>query len=235
MGIPRIGITCGEDLMEGKVFLTEYYHRCVHKAGGLPFLLPPVPERVSSYLENLDGLILAGGVDVDPFYFNEEPIEGMGEITPNRDSFEVKLTQVAVTANTPILAICRGVQVLTIALGGSIYQDIYSQLSRTIKHSQQAPRWYPTHSIQINESSLLDEVVGDNYMRVNSFHHQAVSTLAEGMDAIATSDDGIIEAVSMPKKRFVLGVQWHPECMAHRCPQQQEIFNAFVRACNYNL
>ena len=161
MVAPKIGITCGEDVKEGKVFLTNYYLRCIQRAGGIPWLIPSIEKNISEYLSSLDGVILSGGVDVDPLYFDEEPIIGMGEITPGRDNFEIKLTQAA---------------------------------------------------------------------KVNSFHHQAVSELADGVLSIAGTTDGIVEAVTMPDKKFVLGVQWHPECMAERFKEQQQIFNEFVKA-----
>ncbi|KUO50027.1 MAG: hypothetical protein APF76_06060 [Desulfitibacter sp. BRH_c19] len=231
MAAPKIGITCGEDIKEGKVFITNYYLRCVQRAGATPLLIPSIEKNINDYLSSLDGIILSGGVDVDPFYFNQEPIIGMGEITPGRDNFEIKLVQAAVILDIPILAICRGVQVLNIALGGNIYQDILLQVPGVYQHSQNAPRWYPTHTIHIIRDSLLGHIFKSDTAKVNSFHHQAVSTLGEGVVSIAKSLDGIVEAITMPGKEFVLGVQWHPECMADKFKEQQQIFNEFVRAC----
>ena len=230
MVAPKIGITCGEDVREGKVFLTNYYLRCIQRAGGIPWLIPSIEKNISDYLCGLDGIILSGGVDVDPLYFGEEPILGMGEITPGRDNFEIKLTQAAIGLNMPILAICRGVQVLNIALGGGIYQDILTQVPGVYKHSQDAPKWYPTHTIHITSGSLLEDIFKAKTAKVNSFHHQAVSNLADGVLSIADTTDGIVEAVTMPDKKFVLGVQWHPECMAERFKEQQQIFNELVKA-----
>ncbi|MBS3970320.1 MAG: gamma-glutamyl-gamma-aminobutyrate hydrolase family protein [Clostridia bacterium] len=230
MDVPKIGITCGEDVKEGKVFLTNYYLRCVQRAGGIPWLIPSIEKNISDYLSNLDGIVLSGGVDVDPLYFGEEPIVGMGEITPGRDNFEIKLTQAAIILDIPILAICRGVQVLNIALGGNIYQDILSQVPGVYKHTQDAPKWYPSHTIHIIRDSILEGIFKSETARVNSFHHQAVSSLADGVLSIASTSDGIVEAITMPNKKFVLGVQWHPECMADRFKEQQQIFNEFVKA-----
>jgi putative glutamine amidotransferase len=232
MSLPKIGITCGEDFKEGKVFLTNYYLRCIQRAKGIPWLIPSIEKNIGEYLANLDGIVLSGGVDVDPLYFNQEPLVGMGEITPGRDNFEIKLVKAAVTLNIPILAICRGVQVLNIALGGKIYQDINSQLPNVNKHMQDAPKWYPTHSIKVKQDTILAKILKKEVDRVNSFHHQAVSNLADGIVAAAFSPDGIVEAITMPNKKFVLGVQWHPECMAERYVEQQNIFNELVKTCN---
>lgn len=231
MATPKIGITCDEDTKDGKIFLTNYYLRCVQRAGATPWLIPSIEKNISEYLSSLDGIILSGGVDVDPLYFNQEPIIGMGEITPGRDNFEVKLIQAAVIMDIPVLAICRGVQVLNIALGGNIYQDILSQVPGVYKHSQNAPKWYPTHTIHIIQDSLLVDIFKSNTMKVNSFHHQAVCTLADGVVSIANSTDGLVEAITMPSKKFILGVQWHPECMADKFKEQQQLFNHFVQAC----
>ncbi len=230
MSYPKIGITCGEDIKEGKIFLTNYYLRCVQRAKGIPWLIPSIEKNIGEYLANLDGVILSGGVDVDPYYFNQEPVVGMGEITPGRDNFEIKLVQASVALDIPLLAICRGVQVLNIALGGSIYQDINTQVANVNKHSQMAPKWYPTHSISIERQSILGKIFKKEVTRVNSFHHQAVSTLADGIVSVATSPDGIIEAIAMQGKKFVLGVQWHPECMAEKYIEHQQIFNEFVQS-----
>ena len=227
---PKIGITCSEDVKEGKTFLTNYYPRCIQRSGGIPWLIPSIEKNINGYLSGLDGLILSGGVDVDPLYFGEEPIIGMGEITPGRDNFEIKLTQAAIILDIPILAICRGVQVLNIAMKGSIYQDILTQVPGVYKHMQNAPKWYPTHTIHIASGSILEDIFKAETAKVNSFHHQAVNDLADGILAIAGTADGIVEAITMPDKKFVLGVQWHPECMAEKFKEQQQIFNEFVKA-----
>ncbi|MEW6623661.1 MAG: gamma-glutamyl-gamma-aminobutyrate hydrolase family protein [Bacillota bacterium] len=225
-----IGLTCSEDGGDN-VCLSKHYHRSVERAGGIPLLVPPVEAAIADYLAMFDGFILSGGVDVDPLYFHEEPVQGMGEIMPERDSFEIKLVQQAFAADLPLLVICRGLQVLNIALGGNIYQDIYSQMSGAIKHCQQAPRWYPTHSVSIKGNSVLKKVFSHEVVLVNSFHHQGVKILAPGLEAAAFSSDGLVEAVWAPEKEFVLGVQWHPECMVERYREQQEIFNVFIKAC----
>ena len=230
MAAPKIGITCSEDVREGKIFLTNYYLRCIQRAGGIPWLIPSIEKNINDYLSNLDGIVLSGGVDVDPLYFGEEPIIGMGEITPGRDNFEIKLTQAAIILDIPILAICRGVQVLNIAAGGNIYQDILTQVSGVYKHMQDAPKWYPTHTIHIVSGSILEDIFRADTAKVNSFHHQAVNDLADGIIEIASVADGVVEAITMPDKKFVLGVQWHPECMAERFNEQQQIFNEFVKA-----
>ncbi len=230
--IPIIGITCHQDEGKNVLSLNEAYIHAVEKCGGVPLLLPYVHtgEAIRRHCEIMDGLILAGGVDVDPQYFGEQPV-GTGEITPERDRYEISLVREFLALDKPVLAICRGVQILNICAGGDIYQDIYLQAEEVIKHVQQAPRWYPTHSVRLKEGSRLDKIFGQTTIKVNSFHHQASRKMAPGFEACAWSQDGIIEAVESLKHRFVVGVQWHPEQMALRSQEQLELFREFIRAC----
>lgn len=229
--VPLIGITCHHDYPANKLTVNKGYIRSVEKHGGLPLLLPDVGslDLVLDHCALVDGLILAGGSDIDPSFFGEQPT-GTAEITPERDSYEIILVQEFLSRDKPVLAICRGVQALNIGAGGDIYQDINSQIKRVIKHMQQAPKWYPTHSISIKDGSKLGKIMGRLDLQVNSFHHQAPRRIAPGFEAVAWSEDGIIEAVESCSHRFVVGVQWHPEQMLSR-PEQQRLFRAFIKAC----
>lgn len=240
---PAIGITAGtppvrpyEVLLEPAhaLFLPSAYYERIAAAGGAPFVVPPGdPERGREWLSRLDGLLLSGGPDLDPLHFNEEPRPGTGRVDPERDLWELSLARIALEMGMPILAICRGMQVLNVAAGGSLYQDLAERGKETLKHFQEAPAWYPTHSVGIAPGSLLSAVMGVRDMsgsavrvRVNSFHHQAVNAVAAGFAAVAVADDGVIEAIESKLHPFAIGVQWHPEFL-----QADRLFPAFVEAC----
>lgn len=227
--LPRIGITCHPDYRTEKETVGKHYIKAVEKSGGIPLLLPSTADKqiIRYHCGLVDGVILAGGVDVDPHYFGEQPV-GTEEITPERDWYELHLTEELLQLNKPILAVCRGVQVLNIAAGGDIYQDIYSQVKGAIKHRQQAPMWYGTHRISVTGGSLLEKILGTSEVRVNSLHHQAARTVAAGFQVSALAVDGIIEAVESQEHLFVLGVQWHPERMIYRSRHALLLFKTLV-------
>jgi putative glutamine amidotransferase len=166
---------------------------------------------------------------VDPLLFGQEPIEAMGIICPERDAYELSLTRRALALDMPILAICRGIQVLNIAAGGNILQDIGAALKNPIKHEQKAPTWYGTHSLKVLPGSKLAASWGEQIV-VNSFHHQAVDVVADEFRPTAWSSDGVIEAIESPSHRFVLGVQCHPECMWEKDARILSLFKQFVQA-----
>ncbi|HHX94923.1 MAG TPA: gamma-glutamyl-gamma-aminobutyrate hydrolase family protein [Clostridia bacterium] len=229
--VPVIGITCHHDYSSNKLTVSKGYIHAVERCGGLPLLLPDVvsTDNVLGHCAVIDGLVLAGGVDVDPKFFGEQPT-GTGEITPERDSYEITLVREFLTKDKPVLAICRGLQVLNICAGGDIYQDVNSQIERVIKHMQQAPKWYPTHNVSLKRGSKLQKIMGKFSTYVNSFHHQAPRRIAPGFEATAWAEDGIIEAIESTNHSFVLGVQWHPEQMFFQSSDQQALLRAFIRA-----
>lgn len=221
---PIIGITPDYDPGERKYKIHEDYIRAVKTAGGYPVLLFPDEELPFP----ADGILLSGGGDIDPLLFGEEPLQESGEISPLRDSYELALCRKALTQNIPLLGICRGMQVMNIAAGGSIYQDIQVQTASDLKHSQQAPRHYGTHSIQLQPDTMLAQLFGTLTATVNSFHHQAVARLGTGFVAGAVSRDGLVEAIEHTENSFACGVQWHPEAM--HTAQQLLLFQAFINA-----
>ncbi|RYD03240.1 hypothetical protein N752_20630 [Desulforamulus aquiferis] len=154
---PIIGITSSYDREAGRTFLSRYYVEAVEAAGGTPFILPSVlSERHSEQIiQSIDGLLLSGGVDVDPILFGEEPIPAMGDICPQRDLFEISLTKYALEKDTPIFGICRGIQLLNIAAGGNVFQDIVTSIAKPLKHDQSGPRWHGTHTIKTLPGSKL--------------------------------------------------------------------------------
>lgn len=228
---PLIGITCGME--RDGYFVTYYYAKAVRAAGGMPVLLPFLEreEDLKYYHRILDGLILSGGGDVDPFYFGEDPVPELGEICPERDQFELSLARLFLADPKPLLAICRGMQVLNIAAGGTLCQHLEAKPG-AVKHRQHAPKWYPTHEIEIAVGSRLFHLFqGQRSIRVNSFHHQAIEKVAPGFKVNAWAKDGVIEGMEGENFNFCLGVQWHPECMWERDERQLELFRAFLKAC----
>jgi putative glutamine amidotransferase len=230
--IPRIGITMSLE-QEGKQFVMRDYTDAIMEAGGIPFLLPyTVNERVIAQMSrDLDGLLLTGGGDIDPTLFDEEPHPGLREIVPDRDEMEIALIEHFMAQNKPIFGICRGCQILNIALGGDMYQDLATQKEEVIQHSQQAPRNHASHTVHISEGSLLHRIFNKNAAKVNSFHHQAIRSVAPVLRVSALARDGVIEAIESQSHAFVLGVQWHPECMVKTDADSRQMFRAFVEAC----
>lgn len=214
---PVIGLTgsCWDDDQRAVHGVADAYVQALYAAGALPLHIPCLPgdEVTVDLLGLVDGLVLTGGADVDPKHFGELPRRGLGQISPQRDALEIPLARAAIAADMPVLAICRGMQVLNVAAGGTLYQDLYFDLPDVLQHNQNAPRWYPTHPVELERGSILHRIVGQTTIYVNSFHHQAVRELAPGLHVTAHAPDGVIEAVEMPAARFIVGVQWHPECL----------------------
>ena len=211
------------------------YVEGVAGAGGAPVVLPPVGDESSAeaLIHSLDGLLLSGGSDLDPGYYGEEPVPELGVTLPERDAFEMALVGLALRRGMPVFGICRGMQVLNVALGGTLYQDLPSQWEQDpLKHRQDTPKWQPTHEVRVSEGSYIAEVMGRESVKVNSYHHQGIRDLAEGLIVTGRSSDGVIEAVEAEdlSERWLLGVQWHAEAMRGAGPQQESLFEAHVSA-----
>jgi microsomal dipeptidase-like Zn-dependent dipeptidase/gamma-glutamyl-gamma-aminobutyrate hydrolase PuuD len=227
---PLIGIT--GNFGEKGTELAEGYTRSVEAAGGVAVVLPPTENEVQilASLDHLDGLILSGGGDINPLLLGEEPIPQLGNVNPLRDAHELLLTQLALDRQIPILGICRGMQVLVAALGGTIHQDMKVCMPdvNLLKHAQTMPRTTASHSVRFDQGSILRGLFGEG-CAVNSFHHQAVATAGEKLKVVATANDGVIEAVESTEYKSVMGVQWHPECFilsGDRC--MMPLFEHFV-------
>lgn len=223
----------------GQVNLSEYYYKGIEYVEGLPVLIPILnDENIEFFINNVDGLLLSGGHDIDPTYYGKDPIIGLGSLMPNRDRFEIKLVKLAIEKGIPIFGICRGIQVLNVAMGGTLYQNIDSQINDKviIKHSQSAPAWLGTHNVQIENNTRLKKIVNVNKLFVNSFHHQAINTLGKGFIVNAISPDGLIEGIEYIKGTFAMGLQCHPELMWEKNDKIKAIFERFVKeALNYKL
>ncbi|MDR0757406.1 MAG: gamma-glutamyl-gamma-aminobutyrate hydrolase family protein, partial [Tannerella sp.] len=212
---PLIGLSTGQN--GTSAVLKASYIQAILKAGGVPALIPVMTDGAAlrEIVAGLDGLVMTGGEDVDPQWYGESPRQQLGEVDPERDRYDIKLVKLAADRNIPILGICRGEQLINVAFGGSLIQDIPTQAPHsTINHSQDEERRVGTHTVNICPDSRLHEIVKAENILVNSFHHQAVKVVAPGFEAVAFSDDGITEAIESTEGRSILGVQWHPEHMA---------------------
>ncbi len=209
---PVIGLTGNYGELACK--LNEGYYKSIWRAGGVPVIIPPVADTdvLINTLEHVDGLLLTGGADFNPLYAGEEPSPRLGGINAERDLPELLITQLAYNRQIPMLGICRGIQTLAMALGGKVQQDI-SDVAQ-IRHSQDADRSEPTHSVTIEPDSTLFNIYNKEKLFVNSFHHQAVCDPGERFRVTARSADGIIEVIESREYKSIIGVQWHPECMS---------------------
>ena len=210
---PIIGITgnFGDKGCE----LAQGYYQSVLKAGGTPVVIPPHNDKdaLLTLLDTLDGILFSGGGDINPLLLGEEPLPQLHGVCPQRDEPELFLVREAFHRQIPMLGICRGIQVMAAALGGKVWQDIYTKQDPSkLKHSQDMPREYASHSVRIEEGTLLHGIISSNTLAVNSFHHQAVRETGSHLKVSAMSPDGIIEAVESNEHKALLGVQWHPEC-----------------------
>jgi putative glutamine amidotransferase len=214
--------------------VSDTYTRAVLAAGGIPVILPPHVESIDDLLDSLDGIIFSGGGDIEPSHWGEDPHPEAYGFDKERDDFELQAIPKVVERDLPMLGICRGIQTVNVALGGSIVQDIPDQLPGANQHRQHIDgkmRDALSHSVAIKEGdNLLYRINGGTEMETNSFHHQALNRIGDGLEVVATSPDGVVEAVWNPDMTFGLAVQWHPEMLAADHPEHAAIFQAFVQA-----
>lgn len=240
---PLIGITTYKRKSEetGWQYDVSYAQNAlaIEAAGGLPVLIPAALslESLRALYERLDGVMLPGGGDVDPAHYQQEAHPAVNRIDEDRDRTEMTLTRWAVADDVPLFGICRGIQVMNVALGGTLVQDIPSQIQTDLKHDipNDLPRSTRLHGVTIDETSRLARILGTTRTQVNSLHHQAVGKAAPAAQITARADDGIIEALELPDKQFVLAVQWHPEDMMADDEAMHRIFTEFVEAARQRM
>lgn len=206
------------------------YAEAVRRLGGAPLFLPNLaPEVAEAYVNDADGLILSGGADCDPRHFGQEPHPRLGLVDPERDAFEFALYRAAKARGLPILGICRGIQMINVAEGGTLHQHLPAVPS-TIQHEQRNIDGSLSHQVSLAPGASLARAFGAEAVRVNSYHHQAVDRPGAGLEPVAWSSDGIVEALEGSGAPFVLGVQWHPEMSFERHPEQLAPFQLFIEA-----
>lgn len=235
---PVIGISGNLLIDEGGMFpgyerayVNNDYIQSVAMCKAVPYIVPMVydDELIKEQVSNIDALILSGGQDVNPLMWGEEPHNKLGSIMPKRDTFDMKLLKYALEMKKPVLGICRGEQMINVAEGGSLYQDLSLIEGSYIKHNQQHLSNIPTHTAQIKEGTKLYEILGEKEVLVNSFHHLGVNKVAPGYIISAVAKDGLVEAIEKEGDEFVIGIQWHPEMMTKDCDNMKKIFKALVK------
>lgn len=237
---PLIGLTTNfiisnESPTKGqeRFFLVSENVKMVESSGGSCILFPHThdTETFERYLDLVDGIILTGGIDINPMFYGEEPLEKLGYFNTKKDFFDVELTKKAIQRGIPVLGIDRGLQVLNVALGGSLYQDISYMDGNHIKHFQSSILSEKSHSVVIGENSYLFEIFDQDRIFVNSFHHQAIKELGKDLVITAKASDGVIEGIEYSGTSFAMGVQWQPEFMGNEYEEQKKIFEFFIEKC----
>ena len=231
---PLIGVTTWQSPRPSNRFqyaVSSEYVAAVEEAGGIAVTLPAQPEAVPELIAALDALILTGGGDIDPVQYGQSLHPATRSIDPDRDRFELDLTRMAVQRGLPLLGICRGIQVLNVALGGSLIQDIPDQVPAALVH--QTPEDVPiaTHHVRLQPNSRLAALIQSTGLLTNSDHHQAIQSLAPVLRAVAWSQDDVVEAVESTDQAFIIGVQWHPELMFRDAAPHRLLFAGLVDAC----
>jgi putative glutamine amidotransferase len=241
IGIPTQTLHAMDGIPEGlpeSWVMNQRYSRVVAAAGGLPVMIPLLEDdgTLRALYDRMDGVLIPGGVDMDPSNYGETPLPTCGRLDPARDRVELQFARWAIAEGKPLFGLCRGLQIVNVALGGTLYQDIAAQRNDAIKHD-----YFPTagysrdhlaHSVTVTSGSRLDAMVGTAPLRVNSMHHQAVKDLAPGLAPTAVAPDGLIEALESTDQPFVLGVQWHPESLTERDPRMQRLVAGFVEVAS---
>ncbi len=229
---PIIGII-GKTDENKKSEVNMDYVNAIENSGGISVLLPYSKnnEIVSYYVKLCDGFMFIGGVDINPSYYHEGVLNTSVSVCKERDDYDFLVANQVLKTDKPVLAICRGVQLLNVALGGTLIQDIPAQINSQISHKQSEGRYDFSHYVNVEKSSPLAKVMGAGRLKVNSFHHQAIAKLGKGLSVMAKSVDGIIEAVCGNDERFIRGYQWHPELLYERDENSRTLFAEFVLAC----
>lgn len=232
MNLPEIGIVPLVDIGRDSYWMLPGYMEGVLEAGGLPVMLPLTEDEdaIAQITERYDGFLFTGGQDVSPALYGEEALPVCGERCPQRDAMERLLFRAAAGRDKPILGICRGLQLINVMLGGTLYQDLPAQRPSAVNHRQAPPYDSPSHRVELLDGSPLQTLLGTGSITVNSCHHQGTKDLAPALKTMACAPDGLAEAVFHPDRRFLWAVQWHPEFSRLVDENSQRIFRRFVEA-----
>lgn len=228
---PEIALMPLYDSKKDSYWMLPGYMKGIERAGGVPIMLPLTGDHkiLQKLAEQFDGFLFTGGHDVSPALYKAEKSAYCGEICEERDAMEEYLLQKVIELDKPILGICRGIQILNVVLGGTLYQDLPTEMPSDISHHQNPPYDRPVHKVTLEKSVPLFELLQKTTLEVNSYHHQAIQRLASKLESMAYSDDGLIEAVYMPEASFVWAVQWHPEFSYAKDESSFRILKEFVR------
>lgn len=229
---PMIAVSPLYDKERESYWMLPGYMQGIVQSGGIPVMLPLTTDAdmIRTLAGQFDGFLLTGGQDVSPCLYGEEKTPRCGEICPARDEMEQLLLQSVLSLNKPVLGICRGIQLLNASLGGTLYQDLPTETDSDLEHHQTPPYEKPIHRVRIKENTPLHTLLKCENLAVNSYHHQAIKELSPRLTAMAVAEDGLVEAVYMPGKRFVWAVQWHPEFSYQTDENSEKILQAFVAA-----
>ncbi|MDY6793386.1 MAG: gamma-glutamyl-gamma-aminobutyrate hydrolase family protein [Thermodesulfobacteriota bacterium] len=238
IGIPGYWHESEDILGNQSTAVPDSYIRALLKVDAIPLILPVIQSRkiLKQLFQMIDGLLLIGGPDLDPVHYHQSAHKGLRKVTPARDSMEIQVSHWALEADLPIMAICRGIQVLNVVAGGTLWQDIASQLPHAAKHDYYPdyPKDLLSHTVKMLPGSRLAEIIGEGDASVNSLHHQAIDKLGQGLHAVAHAPDGIIEAVEGIDASWIVGVQWHPEWLIESDHRMVTLFKYFGEACSKN-
>lgn len=228
-----IGVVPLWDEKKDSCWMLPGYMQGLEACGALPLVLPLTTDEgvLADALRLCDGLLLTGGHDIDPALYGQAPLPQCGVLCPARDKMEVYLLRAALAADKPVLGICRGIQLLNAVLGGTLYQDLPTQHPSDVTHVMTPPYDRAVHTVEILPGTLLADLFGAGALAVNSYHHQAVDKAAPGLQVMAQAPDGLVEAVRLPGKAFVVAVQWHPEFSYKNDACSKALLQAFVDAC----
>lgn len=238
--VPLIGVSgshfhVGQDDFRSvaRAYVNDNYLRSVENQGGLPIILPFTKnkEHIKSLVSRIDGLVLTGGQDVYPLHYGEEPLQGLGQVWPERDQFDFALLEAAIERGIPVFAICRGHQVVNVYRGGTLYQDLKYDENCTIKHWQNQSPGMPYHTVDFTVDSKIADILGKTAWVTNSHHHQTVKVVGKGLKITGRSKDGTIEALEATDYPWLVTCQFHPEMMTKESQEAQALFKAFVDAC----
>lgn len=230
---PVIGVVPLYDIQRDSLWMIPGYLDGIAAAGGIPVVLPLTEEEqvLGQLAYEIDGFLMTGGQDVSPALYGEERLDSCGEDLPVRDGMESRIFQLCLERDVPVLGICRGIQLMNVLLGGTLYQDLPSQHPTETEHHMSPPYDRPVHQVEICKGTPLFDLIQTERMDVNSYHHQAVRDKAPALQTMAVSEDGLIEAVCLPERPFVWAVQWHPELSWRTDEKSRRIFEAFVGRC----